>query len=65
MFLGAMGGSTSGGMKIARIILLIKSAITETRDWNNDFKKLSCVYSELTDDILKNINIVDKKTIKA
>ncbi|MFL3013155.1 MAG: TrkH family potassium uptake protein [Candidatus Neomarinimicrobiota bacterium] len=31
MFLGAMGGSTSGGMKIARIILLIKSAITETR----------------------------------
>ena len=31
MFLGAMGGSTSGGMKIARIILLIKSAVTETR----------------------------------
>ena len=31
MFLGAMGGSTSGGMKIARIILLIKSAMTETR----------------------------------
>mgnify|MGYP001426254914 CR=1 FL=1 len=24
MFLGAMGGSTSGGMKIARILLLIK-----------------------------------------
>ena len=31
MFLGAMGGSASGGMKIARIILLIKSAMTETR----------------------------------
>ena len=31
MFFGAMGGSTSGGMKIARIILLIKYAITETR----------------------------------
>ena len=31
MFFGAMGGSTSGGMKIARIILLIKHAKTETR----------------------------------
>ena len=31
MFFGAMGGSTSGGMKIARIILLIKYAGTETR----------------------------------
>jgi trk system potassium uptake protein TrkH len=31
MFFGAMGGSTSGGMKIARIILLIKYAVTETR----------------------------------
>ena len=31
MFFGAMGGSTSGGMKIARIILLIKYAATETR----------------------------------
>ena len=28
---GAMGGSTSGGMKIARIILLIKHAKTEIR----------------------------------
>ena len=31
MFFGGMGGSTSGGMKIARIILLIKYAATETR----------------------------------
>ncbi len=31
MFFGAMGGSTSGGMKIARIILLIKYAASETR----------------------------------
>ncbi len=31
MFFGAMGGSTSGGMKIGRIILLIKYAGTETR----------------------------------
>ena len=31
MFFGAMGGSTSGGMKIARIILLIKHAKTEIR----------------------------------
>ena len=31
MFFGAMGGSTSGGMKIARIIVLIKYAVTETR----------------------------------
>ena len=31
MFFGAMGGSTSGGMKITRIILLIKYAATETR----------------------------------
>ena len=31
MFFGAMGGSTSGGLKIARIILLVKYAATETR----------------------------------
>ena len=31
MFFGAMGGSTSGGMKIARVILLIKYAASETR----------------------------------
>ena len=31
MFFGAMGGSTSGGMKIARVVLLIKYASTETR----------------------------------
>tara|TARA_Y100001970_G_scaffold51971_1_gene65680 strand:+ start:1932 stop:3371 length:1440 start_codon:yes stop_codon:yes gene_type:complete len=31
MFVGGMGGSTGGGMKIARIILLIKFAATETR----------------------------------
>ena len=31
MFFGAMGGSTSGGLKIARIILLFKYAATETR----------------------------------
>ena len=31
MFFGAMGGSTSGGLKIARIILLFKYAGTETR----------------------------------
>ena len=30
MFFGAMGGSTSGGMKIARVILLIKYAASET-----------------------------------
>ena len=31
MFFGAMGGSTSGGMKLTRIIVLIKYAATETR----------------------------------
>ena len=31
MFIGAMGGSTGGGMKVARIILLVKYAATETR----------------------------------
>ena len=31
MFFGAMGGSTSGGLKIARVILLIKYAASETR----------------------------------
>ena len=31
MFFGAMGGSTSGGMKLTRIILLVKYAATETR----------------------------------
>ncbi|MEC9437090.1 MAG: potassium transporter TrkG [Candidatus Neomarinimicrobiota bacterium] len=31
MFIGGMGGSTGGGMKVARFILLIKYAATETR----------------------------------
>jgi len=31
MFVGGMGGSTGGGMKVARIILLLKYAATETR----------------------------------
>ena len=31
MLCGAMGGSTSGGLKIARVILLIKYAASETR----------------------------------
>jgi len=31
MFLGAMGGSTSGGLKLSRIILLFKYLATETR----------------------------------
>ena len=31
MFVGGMGGSTGGGMKISRIILLMKYAATETR----------------------------------
>lgn len=31
MFIGGMGGSTGGGMKVARIILLVKYAATETR----------------------------------
>ena len=31
MFIGGMGGSTGGGMKIARVILLVKYAATETR----------------------------------
>ncbi len=31
MFFGAMGGSTSGGMKISRIVLLIKYSLTEIK----------------------------------
>ena len=31
MFMGAMGGSTSGGLKLTRIILLVKYLATETR----------------------------------
>ncbi len=31
MFIGAMGGSTGGGMKIIRVIVIIKYIITETR----------------------------------
>ena len=31
MFIGGMGGSTGGGMKVARIIVLVKYAATETR----------------------------------
>jgi trk system potassium uptake protein TrkH len=31
MFIGGMGGSTGGGMKVARVILLVKYAATETR----------------------------------
>ena len=37
MFFGAMGGSTSGGMKLTRIILLIK-ALTNT----SEIKKITC-----------------------
>ena len=31
MFVGGMGGSTGGGMKVSRVILLLKYAATETR----------------------------------
>jgi len=31
MFVGGMGGSTTGGMKIVRIMLLFKYAAKETR----------------------------------
>ncbi len=31
MFIGGMGGSTGGGMKIVRVLLLVKYAATETR----------------------------------
>ena len=31
MFIGGMGGSTTGGMKVIRILLLVKYAILETR----------------------------------
>lgn len=31
MFIGGMGGSTGGGMKIIRVLLLVKYAATETR----------------------------------
>ena len=31
MFIGGMGGSTTGGMKVIRVILLVKYAILETR----------------------------------
>ena len=31
MFIGGMGGSTTGGMKVIRILLLVKYAVLETR----------------------------------
>ena len=31
MFIGGMGGSTTGGMKVIRVLLLVKYAATETR----------------------------------
>ena len=31
MFVGGMGGSTTGGMKAIRVLLLVKYAVLETR----------------------------------
>ena len=31
MFVGGMGGSTTGGMKVIRVLLLVKYAVLETR----------------------------------
>ena len=31
MFIGGMGGSTTGGMKVIRVLLLVKYAVLETR----------------------------------
>ena len=31
MFIGGMGGSTTGGMKVIRVLLLVKYAALETR----------------------------------
>ena len=56
MFFGAMGGSTSGGMKIARVILLIKYAATETRRMLHSRAIIPIRIGERTigDDVIRN-----------
>ena len=56
MFFGAMGGSTSGGMKIARVILLFKYAATETRRMLHSRAIIPIRIGERTigDDVIRN-----------
>ena len=56
MFFGAMGGSTSGGMKLTRIILLIKYAATETRRMLHSRAIIPLRIGErsISDDIVRN-----------
>ena len=56
MFFGAMGGSTSGGLKIARIILLFKYAATETRRMlhSRAIIPLKIGHRSIGDDIVRN-----------
>ena len=56
MFFGAMGGSTSGGMKLTRIIVLIKYAATETRRMLHSRAIIPIRIGErsISDDIVRN-----------
>ena len=56
MFFGAMGGSTSGGLKIARVILLIKYAASETRRMLHSRAIIPIRIGERTisDDVIRN-----------
>jgi len=56
MFFGAMGGSTSGGMKLTRIILLIKYAGTETKRMLHSRAIIPLRIGErsISDDIVRN-----------
>ena len=56
MFFGAMGGSTSGGMKIARVILLIKYAASETRRMLHSRANIPIRIGDRTisDDVIRN-----------
>ena len=56
MFFGGMGGSTSGGLKIARVILLVKYAATETRRMlhSRAIIPLRIGIRSISDDIVRN-----------
>ena len=56
MFIGGMGGSTGGGMKVSRIILLLKYAATETRRMLHSRAIIRIRIGErfISDDVIRN-----------
>ena len=58
MFIGACAGSTGGGIKVSRIIILIKGAIREFRYALNprQIKKISIDSKPIDDEVVRSVN---------